>query len=778
MNNALRSHLYNVLHHLDLDKNFIKAENAYLYTDKEKIIDFVGGYGAAFYGHNRKELVDELIKIYSEGVPTCDQFSIREHTVKLANELQKMVAKITKRTYRVLFSNTGAEANEVALKAIALYSNRNKIISLKKSYHGKTYATANISDGELAKEFLNKNINNVIQLDLSNSSWKDNFHSIDPQEVSSLWIEPIQGEGGIKLINKRDILFLQSWCHKFSIPLVFDEVQTGMGRTGPFLAQEHFGIYGDIITLGKSLGGGLSKISATLISEEYYRSEIEFMHSSTFAEDSPSSIMAFKTLDLYKQDKLKMAHSSTLLEKELKKLGEEFPQIFEIRGRGHMWGIEVKTSSTFSAITQALFKKKMGGHIIASYLLNHFQIRVLPTLQAPNVLRLGPSYLITNEDIKQLIQGFKNVAHSLQNHVPLYFNTLRGYSKEKNYNFIPSEKETFLKKPTVGFIVHFLDENTIYEIEPALKKFSNESVKVFLKHSSQILGGLEDYNELIVKTPIGTINMNLWMLPVTSQELMDSLREGRPTQYLSMIENIISRMKNRGIKTVGLGGMTSIVTLNGKALKSDVNITTGNAFTVSSSFYKSLDLCKKRGYNRVAVLGAMGNIGEALVRLSLEHFSKILLIGRKGSIKRLEKFAQKFNHSDILVSTDIEDINEVDLVFCASNTSETLLKEEHIKSPLICCDISVPQDAAIEVRKHPLVTYFQGGIIELPKESSFSLSDQSLPANHCYACMAETLLLGLSDNKNLHNTGKLNLDHIKKIHKLAIRADFKTIERG
>jgi acetylornithine/succinyldiaminopimelate/putrescine aminotransferase len=226
-------------------------------------------------------------------------------------------------------------------------------------------------------------------------------------------LEPIQGEGGIHLVTQAFADELRSVADELGCPVVVDEIQSGMGRSGAFFAASHIGLHGDYITLAKSLGGGLAKISATLIRSSRYRREFEIVHSSTFAKDGFSTQIALKTLSLLEADDGRAyctaKERGARLKTALEALRADYPDVIkDVRGRGLMLGVEFHDQSDSpSAPIQATARAGFLGFTLAGYLLRAHRVRAFPTGSAVNTLRLEPSVNLTDAQIDQVLEAFR-----------------------------------------------------------------------------------------------------------------------------------------------------------------------------------------------------------------------------------------------------------------------------------------------------------------------------------------------------------------------------------
>ncbi|MEU4833529.1 aminotransferase class III-fold pyridoxal phosphate-dependent enzyme [Streptosporangium sp. NPDC023615] len=228
-------------------------------------------------------------------------------------------------------------------------------------------------------------------------------------------VEPIQGEGGINEMSAEFAAEIRRVCDAIGCPVVVDEIQSGMGRTGAFLASSSIGLRGDYYTLAKSLGGGLAKVSVLLVRDSCYLKEFELVHSSTFAKDGFSSAVALKVLELLEADDGRVyrlaAERGERLKDMLRSLAADFPDVVkDVRGRGLMLGLELHDQSdSQAALLRDFARAHILGYVISGYLLRRHRVRTFPTASAVNTLRFAPSAGLTDAEIAQLEAGLRDL---------------------------------------------------------------------------------------------------------------------------------------------------------------------------------------------------------------------------------------------------------------------------------------------------------------------------------------------------------------------------------
>jgi acetylornithine/succinyldiaminopimelate/putrescine aminotransferase len=238
--------------------------------------------------------------------------------------------------------------------------------------------------------------------------------------TTACFVEPIQGEGGIREIDPSYFRALRQAADEGDFPLVVDEIQSGMGRTGTFLASEASGVKGDYYLFSKSLGGGLAKIAALLVERSRYISDFGVLHTSTFADDDYSSAIALKALELLHENdsepmRLCRQKGDHILGR-LETLKKRYPeQITDVRGRGLMVGFELAAQrNSSSALIRVLSEQNLLGLVISGHLLHAHCIRVAPTLSAHGTIRLEPSAFVSVAALDRFCDALETVLRSVR----------------------------------------------------------------------------------------------------------------------------------------------------------------------------------------------------------------------------------------------------------------------------------------------------------------------------------------------------------------------------
>lgn len=341
------------------DLGIVKGEGCYLYTDDgRKILDFAAGIGVCNLGHNYPGVVEAAKKQMDKLVHGCHNLVYYESYVKLAEKLVELTGGDTK----LYFANSGAEAVDGAIKLAKYVSGRPAMIGFKGAFHGRTMGAATMTASNSAyRKFIETGLmNNVYYLDypylLHTPYPYDGEHTpeyyfrqfdelfaklVAPDRVACILMEPVQGEGGYIVPPKDWMEYVRKICDKYGIFLIYDEVQSGFGRTGKMFAQEHFNIRPDIMTCAKGIANGLP-LSAIIAKAEIMDKWPAGAHGGTFGGNPVACAAANATIEVLENGVIdNAAKMGEYFMGRLKKLQEKYPYIAEVRGLGLMIGVEL-----------------------------------------------------------------------------------------------------------------------------------------------------------------------------------------------------------------------------------------------------------------------------------------------------------------------------------------------------------------------------------------------------------------------------------------------------
>lgn len=750
-----RPELVEMLKSLSLDAVYERAEGDYLWQRRGehlvKVLDLVGGFGTNFFGHYHPDLVAEERRLTEERVPFWAQGSCRRGATQLAKALCERAGD-----YVVIFTNSGTETVEAALKHVALERQKPVYLAVRGAFHGKT--TGAIQFTYAYREPYANWGPDVRFLDVDDpASWQAAEDILE--DVAAIFIEPILGEGGVKPLPRAFVAWLQKIQAETEIPIVADEIQTGFYRTGTFLASQQIGIAADYICLSKALGGGLAKIGALLIKRERFIEEFSIKHTSTFAEDDRGCFLAIKALEIAERDGLggRATEIGKYLMQRLREVKTSFPGVIkDVRGRGLMIGFELHDlSDSSSNAIRMLCQQEFLGYLAAAYFLNVHCIRVAPTLSEPFTLRLQPSAYVEKKELDRFIDALKTFCQALEAaDVPHLTAYQVGQQSKPIINYSArrqSRRETPRTENRVAFIGHLLHADHAILWDASLIGLAPHLME-FMEKPSRILQG-SIYDQLHVKSVTGEeVHLSYIGLDLTPKQIMEGI-SARDTQWMmDKIENAVEQARDYGCRVVGLGAYTSILSGNCKRIKTPGTIlTSGNSLTVGMAMEAMKQAARDSGIelrkSRLAVLGATGNIGATLAQMMAPQVESTLLLVRDAHSPRVKSMVEEFTRvtCKLEVTDDMHALRKCNLIAAASNSPEPLIFAEHLSDePVIVCDVAVPADVSAEVAyEKPLTTVMRGGLVRLPHNEDFVIAGLDLEPGYSFACMAETLLMGL-----------------------------------
>ncbi|MGB3750607.1 MAG: aspartate aminotransferase family protein [Arcobacteraceae bacterium] len=372
--------------------NFVSGTNATLTDDKDNnYIDFTSGIGVVSCGHGNKRIADAICKQVNNITHISNLYAIQPQA-----QLAQKVAQLSGYDVAMFFANSGAEANEGAIKIARKYgetkfnNKKYKVITLEHSFHGRTITTVKAT-GQSAMH--SDNFSPYPDGFSYNAQINDIYNSIDDQTVAVM-LELVQGEGGVQPFPKEDIQKLAAYLKENNILLIVDEVQTGAYRTGEFLASNLYDIKPDIITMAKGVGSGVPiGIVMTTHKDIFEPGD----HGSTFGGNYLSTASALEACTILDEIKNDGSLDATIIyfETKLKEFYENNSDIFtDIVGLGLMRGLRVIDAST-----------------LAKVIKNAFESGVLVLKAGKNTLRFLPPLTISNDEIDE---GFKRLGQAVE----------------------------------------------------------------------------------------------------------------------------------------------------------------------------------------------------------------------------------------------------------------------------------------------------------------------------------------------------------------------------
>ena len=327
---------------------FSKGKGSYLISVKgEKYLDFVQGIAVNSLGHAHPKLIKTLSNQSKKVWHVSNAFIIPEG--------ERLAKKIVKKTFAdsVMFQNSGTEATEAAIKAARRYfysigkPNKNRVLCIKNSFHGRTLAAIYASGSKKMTEGFGPKVNGFDHFNFGNHK---SLKRLINKNTAAVMVETIMGEGGIKIIPDWCLKGLRKLCDKKKVLLILDEVQCGVGRSGDFFAFEKSKVKPDIVPIAKGIGGGFP-IGAVLMNKKVASGMVAGTHGSTFGGNPLAMQIGNTVFDIISKKSFlnKVKKKSEYFLNQLVKIKKKYPSIIkEVRGRGFLIGLQLhKDQSTF-----------------------------------------------------------------------------------------------------------------------------------------------------------------------------------------------------------------------------------------------------------------------------------------------------------------------------------------------------------------------------------------------------------------------------------------------
>ena len=370
------------------DINIVKGKGCHVWDDKgQEYLDLYGGHAVISIGHCHSHYVDMLTKqlntlgFYSNSVINTLQSQLAERLGQVCGYPD----------YQLFLINSGAEANENALKLASFHTGRKRVLAAGKAFHGRTSLAVEATDNPKIVAPVNSN-GHVTFLPLNDLAAFE--AELDKGDVAAVIVECIQGVGGIRMATAEFMQGLRKACDKTGTVLICDEIQCGYGRSGKFFAHQHLGVKPDIITCAKGIGNGFP-MGAVIISPKF--EAVYGMLGTTFGGNHLACTAALAVLDVIEHEQLvdNAAKVGAYLMEELKKLQQTDAHIVDVRGEGLMIGIEY--DQPIKALRNALVHDE----------------HVFTGAASTNILRLLPPLTLSLDEAKLAVEHIKRVSKVL-----------------------------------------------------------------------------------------------------------------------------------------------------------------------------------------------------------------------------------------------------------------------------------------------------------------------------------------------------------------------------
>lgn len=370
------------------DINIVKGKGCHVWDDKgQEYLDLYGGHAVISIGHCHPHYVDMLTKQFN---------TLGFYSNSVINTLQSQLAERLGQVcgypdYQLFLINSGAEANENALKLASFHTGRKRVLAAGKAFHGRTSLAVEATDNPKIVAPVNNN-GHVTFLPLNDLAAFE--AELDKGDVAAVIVECIQGVGGIRMATAEFMQGLRKACDKTGTVLICDEIQCGYGRSGKFFAHQHLGVKPDIITCAKGIGNGFP-MGAVIISPKF--EAVYGMLGTTFGGNHLACTAALAVLDVIEHEQLvnNAAKVGAYLMEELKKLQQTDAHIVDVRGEGLMIGIEY--DQPIKALRNALVHDE----------------HVFTGAASTNILRLLPPLTLSLDEAKLAVEHIKRVSKVL-----------------------------------------------------------------------------------------------------------------------------------------------------------------------------------------------------------------------------------------------------------------------------------------------------------------------------------------------------------------------------
>jgi len=354
------------------------SDGVFIYTtDGERYLDFISGIAVSSLGHNHPKVIEALHK----------QIDKHLHVMVYGEFIQKpqldfaelLLGQLPEKLEQIYLVNSGTEANEGALKLAKKYTGKSKLVAFKNSYHGDTQGSLSVTGRDVYRDPYLPLLPNVYFAEFNS------FDALDliDETTAAVILEPIQGEGGIIPSDIEWLKSIRKKCDETGALLIFDEIQSGFGRTGNLFVFQHYGVTPDILCIAKAMGGGMP-IGGFISSKDIFQTfkfNPPLNHVTTFGGHPVSCAAAHANLkELLEGNYLERAKEiEKFIKAKLKRKG-----IIEVRGFGAMLGLELESKTLTAHVVQECFKKG----ILLGW-----------TLHSDTLIRLAPPLIITDEQL-------------------------------------------------------------------------------------------------------------------------------------------------------------------------------------------------------------------------------------------------------------------------------------------------------------------------------------------------------------------------------------------
>lgn len=402
-----------VLKTIGFDRVWARAEGQYLYDDDgERYLDLLGGFGMFNVGRNNPRVRDALVEVLALATPGSVQLGVSLLPGLLAEELLR---RTPERLAHVLFTSSGTEAVEAALKLGRAGTGRTRVVSCEQGFHGLTLGSLSANGDPHFVDRFGPLIPGFSQVPFGDLEALE--RELRSEDVALFLVEPVQGKG----VNLPPVGYLegaQELCRRYGTLLAVDEVQTGFGRTGRLFAFEHWALEPDLVTVAKSLSGGYIPVGALLMSQRVYDTVFDSLehsvsHGSTFAPNDLAMAAGLATLRELDNAELvdRSARLGELLLERTREVADAHDVVREVRGLGLMWAMEFGEPDTGSFAWRVMERMQSGLFaqlVVVPLFTQHHVLSQVAGHDLP-VLKGLPPLVLTEQDVEDLAAALDEV---------------------------------------------------------------------------------------------------------------------------------------------------------------------------------------------------------------------------------------------------------------------------------------------------------------------------------------------------------------------------------
>jgi ornithine--oxo-acid transaminase len=410
----LNEQMVRVLKTIGYDTGFVRGSGQYLYDRAgAQYLDLLSGFGVFAIGRNHPKIRDALKSVLDAELPNLVQMDVST----LAGVLAERLLTYTPYLDKVFFANSGAEAVEAAIKFVRAATRRGKVVFCDHAFHGLSYGALSMNGDAIFRDGLGPLLPDFVSVPFNDLAALEK--ALSARDVAGFFVEPIQGKG-VNLPADDYLAKAQALCAKYGTVFVADEIQTGMGRTGRFLAVEHWGVEPDMVLLAKSLSGGHVPVGAVLtkrwiFDKLFNRMDRAVVHGSTFGKNDLAMAAGIATLDVIESEHL-IANAAERGAQLLAAFNDMLPRyefLREVRGKGLMLGVEfgpprsLKLKASWNLIEAA--NKGLFCQLITIPLFKEHKILTQVAGPASHTVKLLPPLTVTDEDCARILRAFEDV---------------------------------------------------------------------------------------------------------------------------------------------------------------------------------------------------------------------------------------------------------------------------------------------------------------------------------------------------------------------------------